>query len=423
MKYLSSFEEKEKELVSVNQGVMVKKDSSSIAKLISLFNITGLNEHANIDILSIDFSIPKIVLIDQDTKVIYVSELTNNSKLINYSYDTYQFISITEQHHDKTIEYLYDLNYNPIVEKISYPNGKYELSLTKEYQQLDTTHHYKKAIVRYSEAMNYNGNKLMQPLLTKVTKDNYSDNKFDYRVENTFTYGDPALVYKLNPEDNYSYQIGNSIIYGTNESEEKGIVHYFCGVCFEDFKKVNHRYMPYSIEVKDFSSINDSNIKSGIIFKGGTGDAFHHVIEIYKSDDFLNVKYHVSQSVKDESDFYSRKDVISHDVNLPVQNSGMISSSLLRYLASYLVKQFSDDIFMKKVVEKLEEFAFKIDIKNNEATDIMNSLDSQMIIDMSIGEIIALIEGNEINYFEAMKKELERMIKVPLENIKEKKLD
>lgn len=423
MKYLSSFEEKKKELVGLNHELMLKREAS-IAKLISLFNITGINEHANIAVLSIDLTIPRIVLIDQDTKVTYTAELTKTSKLIDYSYSTYQFISVTEQHHDKTIEYLYDLNNNPIVEKVGYPNGKYELSLTKEYQQTDSTHNYKKAVVRYSEAINYNGNKLMQPLLTKVTKDNYNDNIFDYRVESTFTYGDPSLVYKLNPEDNYSYQIGNSIIYGTNESDEKGLVHYFSGVCFENFRKVNHRYMPYNIESKSFPSINDDSIKSGIIFKGGTGNAFHHVIEIYKSDDLLTIKYNVSQAVvQDESDIYRRREVISREINLPVQNSGMISSSSIRYLASYLVKQFSDDIFIKKVAEKLEEFAFKIDIKNNEVTEIMNSLDSQMIIDMSIAEIIDLVEGNDINYFEAMEKELERMIKAPLESIKKKELD
>lgn len=423
MKYLSSFEDKKKELLIVNQELISKKDVSSIAKLISLFNITGLNDPKNIDIVSIDLSIPRIVLIDRSTKVVYTAELTQDSKLVNYSYGICQFISIKEQHHDKTIEYLYDLSNNPIVEKISYPNGKYELSLTKEYQRVDSSQNYKKAVVCYAEAINYNGNQLMQPLLTKVTKDNYNDDVFCNRIENTYTYGHPGLVYKLNPEDNYSYQTRNGIIYATNESEEKGIVHYFSGICFENFKEVNSKYLPYNIRLEDISSKEDCDIKSGIIFKGGTGDAFHHVIEIYKRDGFINIKYQVSQAVQNESGLHERKEIISSDINLPVQNSGMITSSSLRHLASELIKQFDNNIFITKVAEKLEEFALKIDIKNNEVTEIMNTLDSQMIIDMSVDEIIALVEGNDINYFEAMQKELERMIKAPLENIKKKNLD
>lgn len=421
MKYLDPIEEKKKEMLKLYREL--KNNPSALAKLVSLFNITGLKGHENIDILSIDLSIPRIVLINQDTKVIFTIELTKESNLVNCLSADYQFIKITEQHYNKIIEYLYDLKQSPIAQKISYPNGEYELSLMKEYQTVDCIRSFKRAYVTYSKAINYKGNNLMQPLLTKVTKDNYLDNTFDYRVQNTYTYGDPCLICKLNPEDNYSYQIRDSIIYGTNESEEEGLVHYFCGVCFENFKEVNSKYLPYNIEMKDFTCADDKDIKSGIIFKGGTLDCLHHILEIYIKDDSLNIRYHVSQNGKDEDCSCSHKEVINYDINLPIQNNGKISSALLQHLASVLVKQFEQDIFIKRVAEKINEFALKIAIKNNENIEIMNSLDSQIIIDMPIEDIIDLVENSEVNYFEAMEKELERMIKMPIGNIKEKKFN
>lgn len=373
-----------------------------------------------------DYNTPSIEIMDEKNNISYTATYTGKAKigLIDFS-GPIQFNCVISTSPIRKEESLYFIgSETPIVTKLTFFDGEYELTFTREMPNSVFGNDEFKMVVEYSQNVVYDGKNVKQPLFTRVYKNSYKNKKIFETFDNAFTYGPNHFIKWEGSQDKYDCLRNNSVIYGINELEQKGICHYFYGICFENINVPVSSYIPLNMSVKDFPELTNNNIyQSAILFQGGTGDAIHHTLTIFKTKNPSNIieaaaidygiylKYEVikwENFKKENGEPDHRKIVVSSKkARYPRIDDGNITSLEIRNITEVLDTEFEDDTFIQIVINELKTFANKMDIQKGIVQEELDPLSPKLFIYKSFDEICALVSANKDDYFRLIREQFE----------------
>lgn len=378
-------------------------------------------------IKTIDYNTPSIEIKDEKNDIVYNATYTGNADLLNYS-GAMQFNKVTSVSPLRIEESLYYIDdETPIITKMTFSDGEYELVFEREIPHSISSYGNNgiKMKVKYSQNVLYDGRNFEQPLLTRIYKNIYENEKVDETFERFYT-SRPAHFIKCKWEDSkdkYDYVSNNSVIYGINGLKQKGLCHYFRGICFESTDVNVSRYLPLNIKKEEFPELTNTIYKSGIVFSGGTGDAIHHIFTIFKTKNPSNIiesaaidcgiylKYEAikwDNFKKENGEPDRRRIVVAHkEARYPKIDNGNITSLEIRNIIEGLNTEFESDTFIQIVINELNTFANKMDIQKGIVKEELDLLSPKLFIDKSFDEICAIVSENKDYYFELIKEQFE----------------
>lgn len=393
-------------------------EKATLTDVAKFFNIP-IDESRLTDyqIIKIDFKEPSIEILDTQTDTTFTANYTSNADLLNCSGGKVRFISLISTNPQRKLESLsYIGDETQIITKITFSENEYDLIFEKEMPHSISffSNSGEKFVVRYLKNMNYENQNVQQFLLTKIFSSRYSENSyvnFDDSFEQFFTYGlGQHYVERRDDQDKYAYIRNNNLIYGVNKLEKKDTCHYMYGICFESTKMNTKDYFPYNLRAEDYSILNDDKTNSAIIFKGGTGDAHHHSLEIYKTDETTHLKYYVKRNYYDEC--AHTETLVDQQFDLPILNVGNISSEELHSIIATLQEQFKEDDFIRLVSDELKTFGMKMDIRKGFVQEELNPLSPKLLLDKTFDEIQDLVIANKNDYFSLISEQFDSAVNI-----------
>lgn len=369
----------------------------------------------------IDFSVPSIKVIDKKTNTTYTSKYTDHAKLLNYS-GSKSFVNVIISNPNCKFESLYYIGTEAlIIAQMTFTDQDYELIFEREMGNcigfgLDAE---AKFVVRYVKNVYKEDRQGKQRLLSKIFM-NKNDNE---TFEQTYTYSAQHLIDYNDNQDKYCYNQNGYIIYGVNNCDIKELIHYLHGICFETLNANVADYLPFNVDAKDFPELNDKIYKSGIVFRGGTGNGIHHTFTIFKTKNPSNIieaaaidcgiylKYEAikwENFKKENGEPNHRKVVVAHkETRYPRLDKGNITSLEIRNITEVLDTEFEDDIFIQFVINELKTFANKMDIQKGLVEEELDPLSPKILIDKSFEEIYDLVSANKEEYFKLIREQFE----------------
>ena len=334
-------------------------------------------------------------MIDSKTNTTYISNYTNDAELLNYySGGDPRFnslVTLTPTHKIESLYYIGDQK--PLVEKMTYKDGEYDLEFEREFPNSvglfrnDET----RFTIGYLQNLIDKERKVKQRLLTKVYSKDYEKENNSDSFQQIYTYGAPYYVKRMDNQDKYTYVRNNSVIYGISELEQRENNHYLRGICFENTHGSLDRYFPFNMNADYYPTLKDENVSSAMIFSGFV-DGSHHSIEIYKKGAEAVVDY----TIKDHNE------TISEELIVPLLDNGNISNIEIKSIMTTLEVQFSKDSFISLILAELASFGTKIDIKNGKIEEDSDLLNPKNYINRSFGEIAELVNQNKDEFFDTI---------------------
>lgn len=373
-------------------------------------------------IKKIDYNTPSIEIMDEKNNISYVATYTDKADLLNY-WGAKEFNSVISTSPIRKEESLYYIESEiPIVTKLTFFDGEYELAFEREMPNSVGlfVNDGVKMTIRYLQNLEYDGRNVQQQLLAKIFTNKNNEEELDSTFEQEYTYSSNNYVIKKDSQDKYTYMINNNVIYGINEFEQENVCHYLNGICFENSNVDVSKFLPFHIKSDDpiFRLIMQRSI---IIFKGGTDDAIHHTLTIFKIGDLENAEYKQNKSIylnyeairwenfKDEKGMpQHKKVVVAHkEARYPRIDNGNITSLEIRNITEVLDTEFEDDTFIQIVINELKTFANKMDIQKGFVQEELDPLSPKLFIDKSFDEICALVSANKDDYFRLIREQFE----------------
>ena len=165
------------------QYIRERKDGEASIKDVAKFFNIPIDERRMEDysITEIDYKRPSIEVIDRKTETTYISEYTNDARLLNYyASGEPQFnslIAITPTHKTESLYYIG--SENPIIEKLTFTEGEYNLEFEREFPNSVGLFRNDgiQLIISYIQNINYKERNVEQRLLTKVYTKKPNDSK------------------------------------------------------------------------------------------------------------------------------------------------------------------------------------------------------------------------------------------------------
>ena len=397
-----------------------KDKLKALRYLVKFFNIPIDEKRIeNYSISKIDFNVPSIELIDNWTNTTYISSFTYDAELLNCYAETYIYNSVIKQSPTYQTESLYYAgDKQPIIEKITFKNGEYDLVFEREFPN-NVGHFIKDGVkfaVKYLKQLNYNGKNVKQLLLTKIYKDKNFAGYGNKTFEQSYTYGPGSYVKCNNVQDKYTFGEKSNVIYGVNELKQKDCKYSLRGICFENMV-VNsdfNSYFPHAMKSENYPEIYNGHTTSAMMFNGFVGDC-RHSIEIYKNNSIIHIKYHVVRINYNNS---TNDIIIDQDLYLPLLNPGSIYNEEIRTILTTLQEQYSNDEFINLISNELTTFGKKIDIRKGIVEEENDMLNPKLFINKSFDDISELINANKEVYFELISRQFESATNIDLKEEK-----
>lgn len=364
-------------------------------------------------IKKIDYNTPSIEIKDEKNDITYNATYIGNADLLNDS-GAMQFNKVISASPIRKEEVLYYIgNETPIINKMTFSDGEYELVFEREIGNyigfgLDAE---SKFVIRYIKNVNKEDRQGKQKLLSKIFMNKYNNETF----EQTYTYSTQHLIDYDDNQDKYCYTQNGNIVYGVNNCDIKDLIHYLHGICFESMNTNVGNYLPFNIKIEDFPELTNVIYKSGIVFRGGTDNGIHHIFTIFKTKNPSNIieaaaidcgiylKYEAIrwENFRKENGMPDhRKVIVAHkEARYPRMDNGDITSTEIRNITDILDTEFEDDTFIQIVINELKTFANKMDIQKGIVEGEFDPLSPKLFVDKSFDEICALVSANKNDYF------------------------
>lgn len=375
-----------------------KEDGTKILELSSFFNIPI--DEARMDdyvVNNISYSTPRIEIIDQKNDIFYTATYTGDASLLNYS-GPIQFNSVVSISPSKKEEKLYYIkDKNPIVSRATFSDGNYDLIFERENSNRCAV----TTKVRYLQNINRNGRNVKQPLLNKIYRNSETSS-----FEQTYTYGLRNFIRLYDNQDKYTYTNYNGVIYGINELEQKDKCKYLRGICFESTNIPKTNYLPLGMDIKNYPLLNATDVNSAMIFKFGTGFGRHYSLQAYKSEDKIKVMYSSTEYQSKEDDGGT---IVNKEYYLPNLSNGTISNEEIQNISSLLKIQLEDNKALETILEELNTFGTKINIRRGLVQEEIDSISPKLFINRTFDEICSLVDANKDYYFNLVKGQFENL--------------
>lgn len=400
--------------------------NATLIDVLKFFNIS-IDESRIEDykISKIDYNTPSIEVFDTKDSTLFAAKYTSNADLLNYSGGEVRFIKLSSVNVKRRIDSLFYIgNETPIIEKMTFTNGNYDLVFEREMPNSVGVFSSDgiKFVVRYLQNLEYDGRNVQQQLLAKIFTNKYNDEEPSSTFEQEYTYSSNNYVIKKDSQDKYAYMSNGNVIYGINEFEQEDICYYLNGICFENSNVDVSRYLPFRIKSDDpiFSLIMQRSI---IIFKGGTDDAIHHNFTISKIGDlennedkqgyniYLNYEAIKWEHFNDENGMPQHKKVVvaSKTSRYSKIENGNVTSSEIKNIIDDLDTEFKDNTFIQLVINELQTFANKMDIQKGISQEKLDPLSPKLFINKSFDEICALVSPNQDDYFKLVAEQFDNL--------------
>lgn len=366
-----------------------------IAKLFSIeLDNTRLNDYT---ISSIDFNIPSIEIYDKKRNTTYKSEFTSDAKLLNYSGGDVCFVNVKSFNpicETESIGYIGADNYKKKV--IRFIKDNYELSIEREFGSVDTSKI--ESTVRYIERHFEGIRENKEYLLNKV----YSKEKDNNIFGQTFTYGFPLFYGPNDNQDKYYYHKKDNIIYGVNELEiniHNKKIGLNGAICFERTQNLNlEKYRPLGMHLDNYPKLYDKENISAMIFSGYDKEPNRYRIEIYKTNEGINVIYTVT-------DYEGKVNTDSFDIKVSgTKTSEPISTIDIQNIIECLNLKYPNE-FTTMVSSQLIEFDKKIKIRKGLIEEEQDLLSPKLLMNKTFEEIENQIGTDIEGYFELIEKQ------------------
>lgn len=360
----------------------------------------------------IDYNNPSIEIIDEKNNTTYTAIYTGNADLLKCWSPKKWFNSVVSISPISKLESLYYIeSANPIITKMTFTNGDYELVFVKEMPHNigSLGNDAVKMAVSYLQNVVYSGKSVKQHLLNKIYNNHYKDGELDYSFEQLYTYGGNRYINYKDTESKYTYIRNNSVVYGIDEYKQKGSINYLVGICFEN-TNVQVGDLPFGIEEKNYPLLNDDSVKSAMIFRSMTEGCLSHSLQIYKGNDAISVMYHASTECYEyyeEGGGYYTRTIAHEEYSLPNLSSETISKEEIQNVLSSLKERLGDRISIDILSNELNTFATKIDIRKGLVQEEVEPLPPKLLIDKSFEEICALVSANKDDYFKLISEQFE----------------
>lgn len=358
-------------------------------------------------IKKIDYTTPSIEIQDEKNDITYNATYTGNADLLNFSGAT-EFNSVISTSPLRKEESLYYIGGEiPIITKMTFTDGEHELVFEREMANSVGifVNDGVRMAVRYLQNIVYDGRDVKQPLFNRIYKNSYRNEKFDGVFEQTYTYGPYRFIKWDDTQDKYAYIRNNNVIYGINELEQKGLCNYLRGICFESTDIPASDYFPINMHAKDYPLLSEDNINSAMIFRFGTGDALHHSLQVYKSNDAISIIFHSEKHHYEEN--YRVVTIANEEYGLPILSDGTISSEEIQNILASLQVRLSDNDVLDIIANELNTFGTKIDIRKGIVQAKPDPISPKLFIDKSFDEICTLVSANKAVYFGLIKEQFE----------------
>lgn len=361
-----------------------------ITKLGKMFNIPIFDVLANnYRIVSIDIDNLSIVIEDIRHNIIYNASYT--SDLVNYKGNVIRFIEVTEIDSKKYLKRIYHIgDERPIISNMVFEKYGEVLEFIKEESHDENTFldNGKKLTIRY--LVNNDGNYV--PLLTRMDKRNNEDS-----FERIYTYDgidyncDGILI------DKSIYVEDGNMVYIVDDFATKTPLAYLKGICFENTQIDIDKYKVNGINLNTYESLANDKTNSAIIFRGVVEDELC-LLEIYKNDECINIKYHKRNNViESDNDF----EVLFENTEFPILNKGKINVLEI----DLIINELKRDLFINMVVNELTRFSKKIYIKDKMIEEEYDPLSPGLLLDKEFDIIADVVSKNEEGYMSFIRNE------------------
>ena len=380
---------------------------ATLLNVVELFNISidssRLDDYV---VKNINFLVPSIELYDTKNNVTYYAEYTSRADLLQSYGVEVKYINVIINGIDYRVESLHWIDdTNPIITKLTFKNGEYNLSFTGERANninLCSTDGLEFS-VRYSKNVeNRRGKEVEAKLLTKRLK---KDGRYTKHFEHLYTYDDSFYIIREGMQEKYIYIYDDCIIYGIGDIDQKDLCHHFRGICFEDMTKDVENYLPLNMRISNSSKLFDKNVQSAMVFSGWTEENKRHFLDIYKYNDTISINYQESDITQQPSQITNR------NLNIPIFGNGKITKEEIAQIISTLEFELPNNGFMMVVIHELREYLSKIANRNGILSKD-DLLSPKLLIDKSFAEIFDLVASNKEEYFKLANEQFKEAVKV-----------
>ena len=365
---------------------------------------------------------PSIEIVDKRNAITYTATYTGDAELLNFS-GPMQFNYVISTSPIRKEEVLYYIgSETPIITKMTFTDGEYELVFEREMPNSVGDIFINdgvKMAVRYLQNLVYDGIEVKQSLLNRICENSYRNEKVDDTFEQTYTYGRPRFVKWDGSQDKYIYWKDNNVIYGINELTQEGFCNYLHGICFESTNVSIRDYFPLNLREKDYPLLKDEHIHSAMIFRFGHGDGIHNSFQAYKDKETIRVMYH-SKKRHYGKNAYHEEIIDDEEYHLPILSEGTITSQEIKMISSSLQVRLGNKINLDILLNELNTFGTKIDIRKGLAHEELDPLSPKHFIELSFDEICTLISADKEEYFQLISKQFIDAIHINVTLEKEK---
>lgn len=353
------------------------------------------NRLEDYSVKNIDYKTPSIEIIDNKNGISYVSTYTGAADLLNY-YGPTQFINVVEESNIRKIETLYFIGKKtPIISRMTFKNEDYRLVFEKQNENFIGPFGCEgvRMTVRYLTQMQYEGKDVEELLLSRI----HHKLKDDELLDHVHNLSPQHYIRKDSRVDKYVCTNPDKVILGIQDFEINDLINSVRAVCFEDTNVSIEDYIPSSMYLNEYPKLQEESSKSAMIFRVATKEHVWHILQIYKSNESINITYKSDQRFYGEND---HTDIIA-DEEYTLQNlsSGTITSEEIKEIINSLQTRFGDDIGLKLIFSELDNFATNIDIRKGLIEEELDLLSPKLLIDKSFEEISTLVNENKDNYF------------------------
>lgn len=395
----------------------ITDEKATLIDVANFFNIPIVESRIkDYTIKDIDFNIPSIKIKDEKNDILYIATYTENAELLHFR-GSKRFNRVISESPLRKEESLYIIgSKTPLITQMTIVQGEYELIFEREmphsvgiFANDDVT-----MAVRYLQNMLYEGKNVKQPLLNKIYKKRYKGQEFDSTLEQRYTFGAQNYNKYGDTNDKYVYIKDNNVIYGINKLKQEGSCCYLWGVCFENTNIPLEDYLPYNISLNDYPKLNSHDTNSAIVFYIKTTDDRHHILEIYKGNYVINIKYYCEEYSQGKSGRI--KNVTNGEYNLLNLSDGNITSMEIQNILSFLQPILKGKMVFEVLCNELNIFSKKMDINNGVLEEEVDPLSPKVLIDKSFDEIYDLVYENKEYYFKMINEQFEESAGINLNN-------
>lgn len=390
-----------------------------LINLASLFKIPiDASRLDNYQIVKIDFETLSLEVLDTKTTTTFISSYSPYSEVLGWASpdneNLLNYINVTSFTPFCERESIYNVDEEtPILERITIHNNEYGLcfertrpNVIRAYSRQDGTQFLIKYYKEVEDENNKRKDKRVYDLLSSIYKSNYVEKKY-INFFNRLLIHDNEETWSKNRPDQFYFDMEGNITVGSKFKSERFIIE---GACFEKIDKNSLIEATFNTtqQIKNYSNFDISSIGFATLYAGfnySNKSISYHDLEITKINDKVQVHYKIEERLKQNS----IRDIKFELSNLCLEDITLIEIDII---IQELQSRIDSDEFIQYVINELQRFKSKLEIKDGLVQETISTLSPELLIDKTFDEIQNLVKENRDNYFRIISKQFDSITNI-----------